>query len=36
MRLYDSLPACRRAEWEALLRIEAKRLPQTELENYLD
>ena len=35
-RLHDSFPASRRAEWEALLRIEDNRQRRIKLENYLD
>ena len=35
-RLQDSLPASRRSEWEALLRIEDDRERRTKLEAYLD
>lgn len=35
-RLADSLPASRRAEWEALLKIEDERERGTRLEEYLD
>ena len=35
-RLYDSFPAARRQEWEALLRIEDNRQRRTRLEQYLD
>lgn len=35
-RLHDSMPADRRGEWEALLRIEDNRQRRTKLEGYLD
>ena len=35
-RLHDSLPASRRGEWEALLRIEDARQRRIKLEGYLD
>ena len=35
-RLHDSFPAGRRAEWEALLRIEDNRRRRIKLEQYLD
>ena len=35
-RLHDSLPASRRAEWEALLCISDNRERRTQLEDYLD
>jgi putative transposase len=35
-RLHDSFPASRRAEWEALLRIEDNRQRRIKLEEYLD
>ena len=35
-RLHDSMPANRRSEWEALLRIEDDRKRRMELEAYLD
>jgi REP element-mobilizing transposase RayT len=35
-RLHDSMPANRRSEWEALLRIEDDRRRRVELEAYLD
>ena len=35
-RLHDSFPASRRAEWEALLRIENNRARRIKLEEYLD
>ncbi len=35
-RLHDSFPLSRRAEWEALLRIEDNRQRRIQLEDYLD
>ena len=35
-RLADALPASRRSEWEALLKIESERQRRMELEAYLD
>ncbi len=35
-RLHDAMPASRRSEWEALLRIEDDRARRAQLENYLD
>ena len=35
-RLNDAMPASRRSEWEALLRIEGDRERRTKLEEYLD
>jgi REP-associated tyrosine transposase len=35
-RLHDALPARRRSEWEALLRIEDDRQRRAQLETYLD
>ncbi len=35
-RLHDSFPVSRRAEWEALLRLEDARQRRTKLEEYLD
>ena len=35
-RLHDAVPAIRRSEWEALLRIENDRERRTKLEAYLD
>jgi putative transposase len=36
LRLVDAMPASRRGEWEALLRIEDNRQRRTKLEEYLD
>ena len=36
LRLHDAMPASRRSEWEALLRIEDNRKRRTKLEEYLD
>jgi putative transposase len=36
LRLHDAMPASRRSEWEALLRIEDSRQRRTKLEEYLD
>src|SRR5258708_3298852 len=36
IRLADSMPSVRRAEWEHLLKIEDNRDKRTELEKYLD
>jgi putative transposase len=36
LRLHDAMPASRRGEWEALLRIEDNRQRRTRLEAYLD
>jgi REP element-mobilizing transposase RayT len=36
IRLHDSLPTSRRAEWESLLKIEDVRERRTRLESYLD
>ena len=36
LRLHDAMPASRRSEWEALLRIEDNRQRRTKLEAYLD
>jgi putative transposase len=36
LRLHDAMPASRRSEWEALLRIEGNRQRRTKLEEYLD
>jgi len=36
LRLVDSLPASRKGEWEALLRIENRRERRRRLEAYLD
>ena len=35
-RLHESFPSTRRAEWQALLRIEDNRRRRTRLEEYLD